>query len=126
MTAGGDWLRATKETPAIRRAEKTHFARLKSALTGTESSTFYPMPAKEPTQAVWVPDYLPPRTDRNEVVRRLESRGIQTRCSSRELLRHPCFSRCAQAAKDIASSERWQTRTDHEDAFCGRVSWEDG
>lgn len=83
-----------KKLPRFVERRKHNFARLKSALTGTEEQLILPE-ACEGTDPSWFGFLITcrPGTDRNEVVRRLESRGIQTRMLfAGNLLRHPCFT----------------------------------
>lgn len=83
-----------KKLPSFIERRKHNFSRLTAALAGTEDRLILPE-ACDGADPSWF-GYLitcRPGTNRNDMVRLLESRGIQTRMLfAGNLLRHPCFS----------------------------------
>ena len=82
-----------KKLPSFIERRKHNFSQLKTALAGAEEHLILPE-ACEGSDPSWFGFLITCRsgTDRNEVVRLLESRGIQTRMLfAGNLLRHPCF-----------------------------------
>lgn len=83
-----------KKLPSFIERRKHNFARLKENLSGTEDRLILPE-ACDGADPSWFGFLMTcrPGTDRNGMVRFLESRGIQTRMLfAGNLLRHPCFT----------------------------------
>lgn len=79
--------------PSFVERRKHNFARLKNALLGAQDKLILPEPA-ENADPSWFGFLITCRegVDRNAVVRRVESRGVQTRMLfAGNLTKHPCF-----------------------------------
>lgn len=90
-----------KKLPSFIERRKHNFLRLKQALCETEDRLILPQ-ACAGSDPSWFGFLITCRqgTDRNEMVRHLESRGIQTRMLfAGNLLRHPCFTQMRESGE---------------------------
>ena len=90
-----------RKLPSFIERRKHNFLRLSQALAGTEDRLILPQ-ACAGSDPSWFGFLITCRqgTDRNEMVRHLESRGIQTRMLfAGNLLRHPCFTQMRESGE---------------------------
>lgn len=87
--------------PTFVEKRKDNFARLKEALLGLEDKIILPV-AAENADPSWFGFLITCRegVDRNEVVKRIEEKGVQTRMLfAGNLIKHPCFDEMRKTGK---------------------------
>ena len=83
---------------------KHNFTRLKAGLEGTENQYILPEPCRN-SDPSWFGFLITCKegVNRNEVVRYVESKGVQTRMLfAGNLIKHPCFDEMRESGADTA------------------------